>query len=256
MVIELPPLHEDMVFLSPMSEERADGLVAWLASGLTAGSTLLDVGCGWGELSLRVAVAAPQARVVGVDLDEAALETARQRARDRGLDDRAQYLPGDGAITGPDEVDALIAIGASQVWGPPVEENQPLAYGAALSGIRDRVRLGGRVLYGEGFWSRSPTPEAIAPLAGREDEYVSLAELVDLAVENGFAPVGVHEATQEEWDAFESGFTARYATWLATHDPDHADAAEVKERARRQRDGYFRGYRGILGLAYLQLLAV
>ncbi len=37
-------------------------------------------------------------------------------------------------------------------------------------------------VYGEGIWTRSPTPEAIAPLAGREDEFVSLAELVDLAV--------------------------------------------------------------------------
>jgi len=256
MAIELPPLHEDMVFLSPISEERAAGFVDWLAGGLTAGATLLDVGCGWGELSLRVAAAAPQGRVVGVDLDEQSLEVARRRARERHLDDRTQFLPGDGAITGPDEVDALVAIGASQVWGQGTEELQPLPYVAALSGIRDRVRLAGRVLYGEGICSRSPTPEATAPLAGRDDEFVTLPELLDLAVEHGFAPIAVQEASQDEWDAFESGFTAHYATWLATHEPDHPDAPEVRERARRQRDAYFRGYRGILGLAYLQLLAV
>jgi hypothetical protein len=191
-----------------------------------------------------------------VDLDEASLEVARTHARERGLADRTQFLPGDGAITGPDDVDALVAIGASQVWGPDTEDAQPLAYAAALSGIRDRVRLGGRVLYGDGVWSRSPTPEATAPLAGRDDEFVSLAELVDLAVEHGFAPVAVQEADLAEWDAFESGFTARYATWLAGHGPDHPDATEVRQRAKRQRDAYFRGYRGILGLAYLELLAV
>jgi hypothetical protein len=256
MGIDLPPLHQDMVFLSPMSEERAAGLVEWLAAGLDAGATLLDVGCGWGELSLRVAAVAPHARVVGVDLDQQALAEARRRARDRGLDDRTSYLPGDGAITGPDEVDALVAVGASHVWGTDTEEAQPLAYASALSGIRDRVRLGGRVLYGDGVWSRSPTPEATAPLAGRDDEFVSLADLVDLAVEHGFAPVAAHEASLEEWDAFESGFTARYATWLATHGPEHPDGDEVRARAKRQRDAYFRGYRGILGLGYLQLLAV
>jgi hypothetical protein len=256
MAIELPPLHEDLVFLSPISEERASGFVDWLSGGLTAGATLLDVGCGWGELSLRVAAAAPQAQVVGVDLDEPSLEVARRRARERHLDDRTQFLPGDGAITGPDEVDALVAIGASQVWGQETEEMLPLPYASALSGIRDRVRLGARVLYGDGIWSRSPTPEATAPLAGRDDEFVTLPELLDLVVEHGFAPVAVQEASQDEWDAFESGFTARYATWLATHEPDHPDAAEVRERARRQRDAYFRGYRGILGLGYLQLLAV
>ena len=126
MALDLPPLHEDMVFLSPMSEQRAAGFVDWLAGGLTAGATLLDVGCGWGELTLRVAAAAPQARVVGVDLDEQSLEVARRRARARHLDDRTQFLPGDGAITGPDEVDALVAIGASQVWGQETEELQPL----------------------------------------------------------------------------------------------------------------------------------
>jgi hypothetical protein len=256
MTIELPPLHEDLVFLSPLSEERATGFVDWLARGLPADATMLDVGCGWAELSLRVAAAAPRARVVGVDLDEQSLEVARRRARERHLDDRTQFLPGDGAITGPDEVDVLVAIGASQVWGQESEEMQPLPYAAALSGIRDRVRRGARVLYGDGVWSRSPTQEATAPLAGRDDEFVRLPELVDLAVEHGFVPVAVQEASQDEWDAFESGFTARYATWLGTHEPDHPDADEARDRARRQRDAYFRGYRGILGLAYLQLLAV
>ena len=253
---ELAPLHEHMVFLSPLSEERANRLVAWLADGLGARATALDIGCGWGELSLRLAAAAPQAQVVGVDLDELSLEVARQHARERGLDQRTQFLPGDAAITGPDEVDALVAIGASQVWGPDVEEKQPLDYASALSGMRERVRLGGRVAYGDAVWTRSPTPAATAPLSGRDDEFVALPDLVDLAVEHGFAAVAVQEASLDEWDAFESGFTARFATWLARHGSDHPDAAEVRARAQAQRDAYFRGYRGVLGLAYLQLLAV
>ncbi len=115
---------------------------------------------------------------------------------------------------------------------------------------------GGRLVYGEAIWSRSPTPEATAPLSGRDDEFVSLAELVDLALGCGFAVVGVQEATLDEWDEFESGFTAGYATWLATHPTDHPDAAEVRDRAAGQRNGYLRGYRGVLGMAYLQLIAV
>lgn len=67
--------------------------------------------------------------------------------------------------------------------------------------------------------------------------------------------MAVHEATIDEWDEFESGYSTCYATWLAAHDPDDPDADEVRARARRQRDGYLHGYRGIMGMAYLQLLA-
>ncbi|MGH8962408.1 MAG: hypothetical protein ACRDWT_14675 [Jatrophihabitantaceae bacterium] len=43
------------------------------------------------------------------------------------------------------------------------------------------------------------------------------------------------------------------ASWLADHAPD---AAEVRDRAARQRAGYLGGYRGTMGMAYLALLAV
>lgn len=253
---DLPPLHEDLEFLSPLSVDRAARLVAWLAEGLSEGGTVLDVGCGWGELLLRVASAAPLAHAVGVDVDPEAISEARRRAAARGLEGRSTFLTGDGASTGPTGVQALMAIGSSQVWGPDVQEELPLAYGAALAAIRSRVVHGARVVYGDAIWSRSPTPAATAPLSGRDDEFVRLAELADLVTEHGFAVAAVHEADLDEWDAFESGFTAGYATWLSQHAPDHPEAQAVRDRAAAQRAGYLGGYRGILGMAYLQLLAV
>ncbi len=256
MTLDLPPLHDDLVFLSPLSEARAEPLVRWLARGLEHGGTLLDVGCGWGEMSLRVAAAAPLGRVIGIDLEEGRIAEACRRADTRGLGQRATYLVGDAASAGPAPVDALVAIGASQVWGDTEAVDQPLDYAAALTAMRTGVRTGARVLYAEAIWSRPPTPAATTPLSGRNDEFVTLSDLVDLAVKHGFAPFAVHEATLEEWDAFESGYCAGYARWLAAHEPDHADAAEVRNRAATQRTGYLRGYRGVLGMAYLQLLAV
>jgi len=156
----------------------------------------------------------------------------------------------------PTLADALVVVGSSQVWGPEVEEGQPLDYPAALSAMRAGVRRGARVLYGEAVWSRPPTPEATAALSGRDDEFVPLQELVRLVGDHGFAVAGCAEATQEEWDEFESGYAAGYAAWQAQHAPDHPDAEEVRRRARAQQSGYFGGYRGVLGLAYLRLLAV
>ncbi len=256
MIPDLPPVHDTLTFLSPLSSTRADVLARWLAEGLAQGGTLIDVGCGWGELALRVAAAAPRSTVVGVDLDPERVAEANRRAGERGLAERATFVTGDGATPPATPVDALIAVGASQVWGGPVEAAQPLGYDAALAGIRAGVVRGARVLYADAIWSRPPTPEATAVLSGRDDEFLALADLVELAATQGFAVAGVQEATLEEWDEFESGFVAGHAGWLAAHEAHHADAPAVRERLDAQRASYLRGYRGVLGMAYLQLLAV
>ena len=253
MPLDLPPLHHDLSWNTPLSESRADRLVSFLADGTPA--TVLDVGCGWAELLLQVLAAAPDARGRGLDLNELAIDHGQALARERGLADRVDLVAADGrTASGP--VEALVCIGASQTWGPPVEANQPLDYAAALTALRALLPRGGRLVYGEGVWSSPPTDAAVAPLAGRADEFVDLPALLELAVAHGFAPVQVHEATLDEWDTFEAGFTACYARWLAGHDPDHPDAAEARDRASAKRAAYFSGYRGVLGLAYLCLVAV
>jgi cyclopropane fatty-acyl-phospholipid synthase-like methyltransferase len=247
------PLHQDLTFLAPLSESRADRLVAFLTEDQP--STVLDLGCGWAELLLRVLEAAPAARGLGVDLDEESLALAHRRAVDRGLTDRATFEARDAReMTG--SFGAIICIGASQIWGPDVEEAQPLDYGAALSALRALLSTGSRLVYGEGIWRAPPTPAATAPLAGRDDEYVFLGDLVELAKAHGFAVMAAHEAGVDEWDEFESGFAAGYAGWLAAHPADDPEADEVRQLATRQHTAYFGGYRGILGLAYLHLVAV
>ncbi len=261
MVTDLDPLHRHLTFMAPLSEDRAARLVRFLADG--PGGNVVDVGCGWAELLLRVVAGAPHLQGIGVDLDADAIGHARVLAEQRGLAARVRLIVGDARSDTPDGAGgaagagAAICIGASQVWaaGAGVATDQPLDYGRALRSLRRLVGRGGRVVYGEGIWSAPPTAAAIAPLAGRVDEFVTLAELVEMAVSAEFMPVGFHQATLDEWDQFESGYSARYATWLAEHRRDHPDAAEVRELARRQRAANLGGYRGVLGMAYLELVA-
>ncbi len=248
------PAYQDLTFMSPLSNQRAGELVRFLASGLDG--TVLDIGCGWAELLLRVVAAAPTCRGVGIDTDATSISHGKLLAEQRGLIERVTLIRGDAKTDGPSHADALICIGSSQIWGPPVEDNQPLDYDSALTALRAKVRRGARVVYGEGIWSRPPTPAAVAPLSGRLDELITLAELVDLAAARGFMPVAVHEANIDEWDEFESGYSARYAWWLAEHGLDHPDANEILAMANRQRTGYLSGYRNIMGMAYLALLAI
>lgn len=79
---------------------------------------------------------------------------------------------------------------------------------------------------------------------------------MELAERHGFAVMAAHEASLDDWDAFESGYAAGYARMLVDHESDHPDAPEVRQLIARQHAGYFGGYRGVLGLAYLHLVAV
>jgi SAM-dependent methyltransferase len=252
--IELAASYRDLVFMTPLSDERAGRLVDFLRAGLRG--TVVDIGCGWAELLMRVVASAPECRGLGIDLDADGIEHGRQLAEQRGLTDRLTLTAGDARSLLPEAVDAVICIGSSQVWNPPSDESLPMGYARALAAIRSVVPRGARVVYGEAVWSAPPTPAAIAPLGGRLDELLSLSELVEIAVDAGFMPLAFHEASLQEWDDFESGYSACYANWLAEHDADDLDAEGVRARASRQRDAYLRGYRGVMGLAYLQLTAI
>jgi cyclopropane fatty-acyl-phospholipid synthase-like methyltransferase len=86
---------------------------------------VLDVGCGWGELLLRVTAAAPLIRAIGADLDEAGIAEAIWRARVRGRASRVSFRAADAGTEPVVPVESLIAIGASQVWGPDVTKGEP-----------------------------------------------------------------------------------------------------------------------------------
>ena len=251
---DLSPFHLDLTFMAPLSEQRAKQLVDFVSGNLAG--TVIDMGCGWAELLIRVLEATPRARGIGIDLKESSIAHGQMLARKRGVDNRMTLIAGDVKEHLPVASQAAICIGASQIWGPPVEAKMPLDYRSALTAVRSMLETGAPVIYGEGFWASAPTAAAVAPLAGRVNEYVFLPDLLDIARACGFAVMQVHQASLDEWDAFESGFTARYARRLASHPEDHPDAQSVRDLAARQNDAYFRGYRGVLGMAYLAMLAV
>ena len=62
-------------------------------------------------------------------------------------------------------------------------------------------------------------------------------------------------AASEEWDEFESGYQADEEEWLAAH-PGHPKAGPLREQVDQHRSHWLRGYRGILGMAYLTLVPV
>jgi SAM-dependent methyltransferase len=58
---------------------------------LAAGGRVADVGCGHGASSVLMAEAYPTARILGSDYHQASIDTARKRAADAGVADRARF---------------------------------------------------------------------------------------------------------------------------------------------------------------------
>ena len=71
-------------------------MLAALERAGVGGKTVLDVGCGVGDLALGT-IARGATSADGIDLSEGAIERARELASDRGLEDRASFSLGDGA---------------------------------------------------------------------------------------------------------------------------------------------------------------
>ncbi|MGA4842341.1 SAM-dependent methyltransferase [Streptomyces sp. G45] len=248
-----------LTFHGPLSQARADRIAARAAEALlrrTGGAgTVLDLGCGWGELTLRVLERAPGATGVGVDLNEADLERGRAAARERGLDGRVEFAAESATDTARGPADVVLCLGSAQALRPAGAE--PPHTAEALRALRRLVRPGGRVVLGEGFWERTPTAAELAAMwpGARADEHLGLADLVDAAVAAGFRPLWVETASDEEWQEFESAYLADTEEWLAAN-AGHPEAEAVRERADGHRSAWLRGYRGVLGLAYLTLVPV
>jgi SAM-dependent methyltransferase len=216
-------LRLGMTFNTPLSEERAAGLVARLETE----GVVLDLGCGWGELLLRLVAASPQARGRGLDLDLPSLERGRRLAAERGLADRVSFEAAD--VTKTDARGrVVVCIGVSWAWGPAR---------AALAALRRHVEPGGLLLYGDAFWQSAPSPEAHAIFGDLPDH----DGLVALAQDAGFEVQSSEPATLEEWDAFQA------ASLVGVDASTLPEARAFGETRRRE----YASYRGALGFAYL-----
>jgi hypothetical protein len=137
----------------------------------------------------------------------------------------------------------VLCVGATHAFG---------GFAGTLEQAGRHVHPDGILLIGEGFWALPPTPAALAALDATPADFTDLAGLVDAAERAGWIPVYVHVSDAAEWDNYEWSWVGSLSEW-ALDNPGHPDAAEALKVAREHRDGYLRGYRGVLGFASLVL---
>ena len=80
---------------SPDHVDSGTGVLLANTPPAPSGGDFLDLGCGWGPISLSLALESPHATVWAVDVNERALDLVRRNAADLGLTNINAVLPDD-----------------------------------------------------------------------------------------------------------------------------------------------------------------
>ncbi|QES52908.1 SAM-dependent methyltransferase [Streptomyces venezuelae] len=204
------------------------------------GERVLDLGCGTAEWLLRALTTHPRLHAEGVDTSEVSVEQARRSARLLGVGERLVVHQRKAADFVSDQpFDLVLSVGATHAFGGLLP---------TLAAAREHLAPGGRVLLGECFWDRAPSPEAVEIFGELHD----LATTVDLVVADGWVPVFAHVSTRAELDAYEWSCLGSLASWALDH-PADPDAAEVLRTSHARRAEWLRGYRDSFGFLSLVL---
>lgn len=235
--------HGERRILGPISTERSDTLVERCA--LRVGDHVLEVGCGKGDLLVRLLARWTSATAEGFDRNPWFLAAARAAAlaADNDVMRRISFIETDvpAALIADRGVALTIGMGATGVY----DGDQA----ATVRGLAAATLPGGTVLFGDGLWVREPLLSGLAAFGMAHDE---LAEGVDgfaaLGLEAGLEVIDIEVVSEAEWDAYEASYAGAVRAWAAAH-PDDPERAAFLERAAMMADSYAQWRRDAFGFA-------
>jgi 2-polyprenyl-3-methyl-5-hydroxy-6-metoxy-1,4-benzoquinol methylase len=164
---------EDIGQNSWHTADEQDRFLTWLE--LSPGKTLLDVACGAGGPALRMA-AITGCSVVGIDVHEQAVSTARSLAGQRGLSRSAEFQVADAAERLPLSDGAFDAITCIDAINHLSDRRQVIAEWTRL------LKPGGRLLFTDPITVTGPLTNAEISIRGSAGSYL-------------FVPLGYDERT-------------------------------------------------------------
>ena len=228
--------HRHRPVAAPLVDAQVERLLA--RAGVDAPVRILDLGCGAGGWVVRALRRWPDATAVGVDISGAALGQAFRVAQATGVHRRLALHEGPAQEYEDDEpFDLVLSVGSTHAFG---------GLEPTVAAVRGHLADGGRAIIGDGFWERKPTVTALKALEAKAEDHRDLRGTFDAMEATGMAVVDAHVSTPGEWDDYECSWSGSLIEWAVTN-PDDPEAAEVAALARAHRDGWLRGYRGVLG---------
>jgi len=228
--------HRDHDYCNPIASAKIERMLDLLP--LQTDAKVLDLGCGRGELALRI-IERFQAEVTAIDISSPMLDAARERAEWCGALPRLRLLKLDIAEYRPEPAsfDLTVMLGAGGITG---------GFAGICGGLARWTRPGGYVLIGDGFWAKAPAVEYLAHLEAVADEFLDHRGNVQAGIDVGLIPLHAVVASADEWDEYEWKYSRSIESY-ALEQPGDPDVRAMLERIRRWRDAYLRWGRDTLG---------
>jgi SAM-dependent methyltransferase len=216
--------HGLMPFHNPISESAMDALLALLP--VAVGDSVIDVGCGPGELLIRL-VEATSVRGYGLDSSEQQIVSGRGAAKIRVPEAELRFEARDAHTleAPPHSFELAACVGSSHALG---------GLEPTLERLGELVRHGGYLLLGEGYWIRPPLPAELETLGASEEELSDLPGLLAVGDNHGLRPVYLATATDEDWRRYEWAYVLNLEVFASEH-PHEPGIELVHERAEAMR---------------------
>lgn len=217
-------LHHHLDIMNPLSADQLDRVVEAISP--SDGLRVMDIGCGHGELLIRLANRA-QIQGLGIDLSPWQANRAAHRAVEYGVDELLWFWLGDGVETPVDNPwDVVVLLGVSWIWG---------GFDGTLDALLDRTVPGGLIVFGDTYLKdplmRPAAEAAYGPTLTHAEELGRLrAAGVDVLQEIQTGPGdwlrydADRAAGARQWiDAHpaDQRFADRHEAWSVEHADDH-----------------------------------
>ncbi len=227
--------ERSMELINPTSPEKI--VEIGRRAGMRAGKRLIEFGCGYGE-PLVLWADAFGIDGVGIELRPKAVQRARAKIAQRGLEDRISIIEGKGAEYAFEagSFDFAACIGASFVW-ENIEE--------ALRELKRAIKPGGKILLGEAYWLKDAVPP---DLAQEQTALQSEAKLLQFCRKAGLEVTYILHSSLDEWDHYETANWHGLMGWIEEN-PGHPDLPDVVQHLHESQDEYMRFGREYFGWA-------
>jgi SAM-dependent methyltransferase len=197
--------HAGMADMNPISPSAVEEIVE--ALDLAPGARVVDLGCGKGELLLRIA-GRYAIDGTGVDRDAGLLAEARAEVERRTLLGAVELVESDVLDWTGERASFDLAVSVGAGFGGLVD---------TLARLRDLAQPGGLVLFGDGLWRREPSPRYLDVLGAAPDELTDESGLIAAAERLGLSLIHGVTSSAEDFDRYEAEWAENGERYVAAH---------------------------------------